>query len=126
MSHQYRYVKPNFGCGCFYNDSSFKRYKRAHSFGDTLIFNFNAGCGCNHYMPATCGCGWFGGLRGFWGGLGAGLGMGLLNFGMNLFGGLMGNFGGMFGNFGFPGFGGWNFGGINGNNNNDDSNKTSG
>jgi len=98
MSHPLRYVKVNYGDHCFYNDSSFKRYNRAHLGGDTLIFNFFNGCGCGGYMPATCGCGFWGGLRGFWGGLGAGLGMGLMGMGMNMLcgwlGGLMGGCGG--------------------------------
>ena len=112
MSHNYRYVKQNFGCHCFYNDSAFKRYNRAHMGGDTLIFNYYGNSCGGGYMPATCGCGFFGGLKGFWGGLGAGLGMGLMNFGMGLLNGWMGN---LFGGCGFGGFGGFgNFGGFGG------------
>lgn len=70
------YVKSQYGCNCFYNDSSYKRYNRAHLGGDTLIFNFNYG------YQGSCGggCG-----MGFWGGVGLGLG----NFFGNLFGGNM-------------------------------------
>ena len=70
------YVRSQYGCNCFYNDSSYKRYNRAHLEGDTLIFNFNYGYqgGCGG------GCG-----MGFWGGVGLGFG----NFFGNLFGGNM-------------------------------------
>lgn len=70
------YVRSNYGCNCFYNDSSYKRYNRAHLEGDTLIFNFNYG------YQGSCGggCG-----MGFWGGVGLGLG----NFFGNIFGGNM-------------------------------------
>lgn len=98
------YVRANYGDNCFYRDSSFKRYNRAH--GDTTIFNFNYGnsygcCGGSHGT-------------GFWGGLGMGIGYNLgswLMGGMNMLGGWlgMGNMGG-FGNW----FGGMNFGNIGG------------
>lgn len=79
-----------YGCNCFYNDSSYKRYNRAHLGGDTLIFNFNYGIqgGC-----CGGGCG-----MGFWGGVGMGLG--------NLFGNLFGNMWG--GNMWGGGMAPWN------------------
>ena len=97
------YVRANFGDNCFYKDTAYKRYNRAH--GDTTIFNFNYG---NSY--GCCG----GHNTGFWGGLGMSLGYGLGNWlmgGLNTLGGWlgMGNMGG-FGNW----FGGMNFGNING------------
>lgn len=107
------YVRANYGDNCFYRDSSFKRYNRAH--GDTTIFNFNYG---NSY-----GCCGGGHSRGFWGGLGLGIGYNLGNLlmgGMNMLGGWlgmgnMGCFGNMFGGMGMGigmGIGnGWGFGG---------------
>lgn len=92
----YGYVRANYGDNCFYRDSAFKRYNRAH--GDTTIFNFNYG------TPNYC-CG--GGKRlNFWSGLGMGFGYNLgswLMGGMNMLGGWLG-----LGNMGCNFFGGGN------------------
>ena len=95
------YVRANYGCNCYYRDSAFKRYNRAH--GDTTIFNINYG------VQGGC-CG--GHKTGFWGGLGTGIGYSLGNWlmgGLNLLGGWCG-----FGGMSFGGFGNWGFGGIGG------------
>ena len=113
----YGYVRANYGDRCFYNDSSFKRYNRAH--GDTTIFNFNYGASNN------C-CGGHG--TGFWGGLGMSIGYNLgswLMGGLNTLGGWlgMGNFGG-FGNIGGWGLNGLYGGGSTYNNTNNTTNNT--
>ena len=118
------YVRANFGDNCFYKDTAYKRYNRAH--GDTTIFNFNYG---NSYGCCD------GHNTGFWGGLGMSLGYGLGNWlmsGLNTLGGWlgmgnMGGFGNWFGgmNFGnIGGFGGVGGGGWFGNNSTNTSNRT--
>ena len=123
MSNTYnagRYIKQNYGCHCFYNDSSFKRYNRFHTGGDTLIFNFGSGCGCNGFM-STCGNMWRGLGNSFGSNFLYGLGMGIGNWlggcwggmtnwlggcwgGMtNWFGGCYGAMDNMFGGGGFAG-----------------------
>ncbi len=97
------YVRSNYGCHCFYGDSSFKRYNRAMG-GDTLIFNYNSN---NTYNCCS------GNRGGFWGGLGLGIGMGFGNLLGGLCGNLFGGMGNMFGGFpSFGGFGNWGFGGT--------------
>ena len=99
---QFRYVKQNYGCHCFYNDSSLKRYERYHNSGNNLIFNF----GASNYgscMP-TC-CGFLGGMSNWFGGLWGGM--------CNMFGGFGNWFGGCCSGIGnwFGGLGSW-FGGC--------------
>ena len=105
------YVRNRFGCNCFYGDSSFKRYNRAH--GDTVIFQ-------NYYGNNNHCCG--GGRRvGFWGGFGAVLGFGLGNMvmgGLNMLGGWLGlgNGGYMGGGYSTPWGGSYGGGWQTGNN----------
>ena len=101
------YVRANFGDNCFYKDTAYKRYNRAH--GDTTIFNFNYG---NSY--GCCG----GHNTGFWGALGMSLGYGIGNWlmgGLNTLGGWLGgstmNWFGMGNQARYDGIG--NFGNIN-------------
>lgn len=120
------YVRANYGDNCFYRDSSFKRYNRAH--GDTTIFNFNYG--------SSYGCCGGGHGTGFWGGLGMGIGYNLgswLMGGMNMLGGRlgmgnMGGFGNWFGGMGFGNVGGFGvanwMGGANTNRTNSSSNES--
>lgn len=113
------YVRNTYGCHCFYGDSSFKRYNRAHLGGD-VIFNFNSGNNITYNMGGGCGGNWFSslmhgfgaGLGGYFGNMFGGFGMGM---GMgNMFGGFgMGN---MFSGWGIPSwgsFGNWGLGGGN-------------
>lgn len=117
------YVRNRFGCNCFYGDSSFKRYNRAH--GDTVIFNYNWGNN-GHCCGGTA-------KTGFWGGLGFGAGLGLGTGLMNMLGGWLGfgnggfSMNGLFGGMNFP-WGGASGGGFwganNGWNNGWNSNRT--
>ena len=92
------YVRNRFGCNCFYGDSSFKRYNRAH--GDTVIFNYNWGNN-GHCCGGTA-------KTGFWGGLGFGAGLGFGTGLMNMLGGWLGfgnggfSMNGLFGGMSFP------------------------
>lgn len=82
MKHSY--VRSNYGCNCFYGDSAFKRYNRAH--GDTLIFNYNYG-NAGYCCGGSRGIGFKGGF-GF--GVGAVIGQYAMNFLNNLLGGISG------------------------------------
>ncbi|MCQ2743361.1 MAG: hypothetical protein MJ230_01010 [bacterium] len=76
-----------YGDNCFFADSSWKRYQRAHS-GDTLIFNFGNTCCGGHggYNSGCCGGG------NFWSNFGAGFGLGLANLCSGFLNGLMSPF----------------------------------
>ncbi len=87
----YNYIKRYYGNNTYFKDDSWKRMQRYNaSHGDTLIFNFNS-CGCgNGYYSTNCGNGGT-----FWGGFGAGIGFGLVNFAFSMLSGFLGGFMGM-------------------------------
>ena len=71
-----RFVRENYGDTRFFYDSSFKRYNRAHDYGDTLIFNYNTNyyCGGMPMMNSFYGCGYGADMGSFGQGFGYGLG----------------------------------------------------